>query len=366
MPPGAPINTLPEISRLIQLRYKMGHVASQPTRQFALRKFMHDNAVEEAPRNEKAWKFLRKTAEGSVQDLQPYGDTTGRYEEYDGEFRIGFIEYTTHNNLVLNETALARNQNDPGKIVDDYDIKNDANALEAAKDQEAMYLQAPAAFTSGGKANWNGLLGIFARSMTSGGVYTEQPIPARNGVYRRLGNGSVSSLIQTADAAALPNSPARTIVGTHNGAGPQLLEAIDEAVRISSITYLPELKGDRPPTGAMTILWGPEFHGWMRRIINDLGAAKRNNYFGGEDFSPVEGVKTIEVPSFEGHFLRPIFGVKPMNYRIIKHRGLWDKERKLPFGFNSMRFPRQWNGQAMAIDPSQAGFLIHGSFSTGT
>jgi hypothetical protein len=247
----------------------------------------------------------------------------------------------------------------------DYETKRSAGEETFRDQMESILFEAPQSLT--GPNAFMGLLTWFARSMTSGGVFTEQLTPAKNGVYRRLGDGTIVSSVANIDSALARNERMRTWVATHDGRmGKVLLDTIHQMIYSMGYEYAEEYEGNKPNTTRLAILWSDILNAQYQRYLDDIGAPRSTDFMGGTS-KTVQGVRPIGVSYLDGHVINPIFLVFPTQVKLCKAEGWWRK----PI-YDKTIGPLQWGefqvsiGQMLAEDPGTAGGLIHGRFTTGT
>lgn len=362
--PGLTIEEMNEIVEASRSDFKKGFRETQLLKDYALKRYMESIAQTINKTHELEWAIRRTGITGSVEWLNEFEGRNYVRAEYDTSMRIRPVRVSTHGNMIFDKHAMDLNEDSPNRIWNEYQMKASAAEEEAAEIFENAFLNAPPT-PEGSKNGLLGLLAWFARSMTSGGVFVPQPRPQRNGVYRRYSSTGVSAVVGNLDASLAENSRLRSMVATHNGVmDANLLETIDDALRDSGRTYLSQLKGDTEQ-GALKLLMDDQFYRQYDRMLSDAGAPKTRDWYASGPVT-VSGVSVMPVPNWDGHFLRPIIGIRPNILHPVMLKGMQKVAGKEQINHSVMAYPEDSTLQVMCKDPSAAGFLIHGEFTTGT
>ena len=363
---GIPFLELTNVVGAARSKFYKGFTETARIREYVLWQKMWKSAKSETAARRIEWKLRPNSGQGTTAELDVYEEPT--YVRQSGMLDAYTIPCSraTHLNCIFNERELRHNSN--GNKDKLYDLIAEQYSLaeeDRAEVFEALALNPPTDPASS-KGNFVGLLGLFGRSMTAGGVFTRQTTPAFNGVYYRRLDGTISSTVYNVNRANAAASRARTLCATHDGSLNQtVLETIRACLRDSRFTFLPELRGDKPAQGDMMILWDDIMQEQYETLLSNLGTPRTRDYFNTGDVT-VKGATCVAVPSFNGHFLRPIIGVNKSEFQFVKFSGAWNKPYEEPAGFQTMAYPHDNEFTSMCKSPRTAGFLIHGSFSTGT
>lgn len=363
---GIPFGSLAGVAAAARTKFYRSFRETQRIRSYAFYQQMWKAAKKMENARAIEWTMRPNSGANTTAALDAFEDPT--YVRSDtvinGITRQSFL--TTHLNIVFHERELDNNRESPDKLWDLYDRRYSEAEEERAETFESYALQAPfdAADTSG-KLNFVGLLGLFGRSMTAGGVFVAQPTPAFNGVWYRQGNGVLSSTVYGINRANAAASRARTLVGTHGGSITQTtLETIRDANRDSRFDFLGGFKGEKPAQNDLVIFWSDQAQAQYETLLSNLGAPRSRDYFNSGD-TEVKGVRTVPVPSLNGHFLAPIFGVNMSEFYFMKFKN-WNTPVEDKPGYRTMAVPHENEFSSICRSPASAGYLIHGSFATGT
>lgn len=343
--------------------FKKGFKETQEIRSYVLQKFILSRAEEVSAEHGFEWALRISSAQGSTGKLQPYQQVEYQRGDYDVSLKVTPATVVTHKNMWFDRLLNLVNKGAVNQIWKVYNMKASAAEEERAKMWESLLLNPPA--VDGASNETLGLLYHFPRSMTSAGVFTEQLTPARNGVYYRDLAGTVSSLVYTKDRALAALARLRTLVCTHRGVmDDSLMSSLKDLVRELGVEYLDQLKGDKS-TFDTCFLWDEVWQSQYEDFVKALGAPLKRDYYPTGDMS-LRDVKTVAVPSFNNHFLRPIFLLNLAELKYRKERGNWEVQGEQQVGHNGMAYPVDSCGQLWAENPSVAGGLCHGTFTTGT
>lgn len=361
---GLDTNLMHEVLNACRTKFKKDFKETQRLRSFKLQKLLLGRAVSETPEHGFEWTLRIKAAQGSTAMLDSFEQVTYVRDTYTASLKVSPRTVVTHTNMTFDRLAELINKKASAQLWKDYNAKASAAAESAAEMWESKLLSPPQSVSD--KDGILGLLYWYRRSMTSGGVFTEQLTPARNGVYYRNGAGTVSAeMANIPDVSAAAYAKLRTLVGTHRGVMDQvMLKTLRDLVLDAGFEYLDELMGEKT-TQDLVILWDDAFQRDYDDLCKALGAPLKRDFFATGD-TTVKGVPTMAVPSFNNHFLRPVFGVNLAELKFRKEAGNWEVEGRQQLTHNSWGFPRDSRGQMWAENPSAHGFLCHGSFTTGT
>ena len=361
---GIDIQQMREVVNACRTKFKQGFRETQRIRAYKLQKLFLSRAESESPEHGFEWTLRVKAAQGSTQMLDAFEQVTYVRDNYDVSCKVTPRTVTTHKNMLFDRLAENINKKAVNKIWSDYKMKASAAEESRAEMWESKFLGPPQ--TVSHKDGILGLLYWFRRSMTSGGVFTSQPTPARNGVYYVNGAGSVSGeMANISDISAAAYSRLRTLVATHGGTmNDALLRTLRDLVKDAGVEYLPELMGEKVSQD-FVILWDDSFDRDYDDICKSLGAPRKRDFFETGETS-VKGAPTMAVPSLNSHFLRPIFLVNLAELKFRKEQGAWEVQGEQQHTHNSWAYPVDSTGQMWAENPTYAGGLIHGTFTTGT
>ena len=366
MASGIPFGSLEGVLNGARTKFYTNFRETQRIRSYAFWQNMWKKAGKEGNARAIEWTMRPNSGSGTTASLNAYEDPT--YVRSDvvlnGITRQSFL--TTHLNCVLHEREVDNNKGVKDKLYDILDRKYSEAEEERAETFESLALNAPYdASDTSGKFNFVGLLGLFGRSMTAGGVFTAQPTPAFNGVYYRQGNGALSSTVYGINRANAGASRARTLVGTHSGTINQTtLETVRDANRDSRFDFLGELRGEKPAQSELVIFWSDQAQAQYETLLCNLGAPRTRDYFNSGDVA-IKGVRTVAVPSLNSHFLAPIFGVNMSEFKFMTFKN-WNRPVKDAPGYRTVAMPHENEFSSICRSPASAGYLIHGSFTTGT
>jgi hypothetical protein len=363
---GIPIDQAPDAVKRMRSRFEKGFRETQGRRAHNIYRYI-DKHAKTVTRNHK-YEFTVRTAAapGTVGFLQAYDTIAYQLQEYVTQGFIKPVNLKTHTNMLFDMLVDAVTDGDPAnRLWRDYETKRSAGE-ETKRDQfESIFIEAPQSLT--GSNAFMGLLTWFARSMTPGGAFVEQLTPAKNGVYRRLGDGTIVSSVANVDAALARNERMRSWVATFDGKmGKVLLDTMHEMIYKMGYEYAEEYEGIKPNTSRLGVLWSDILHSQYMRYMDDIGAPRSTDFMssGGKT---VQGVRPIGCSYLDGHNINPIFLIFPDQVRLHKLEGYWGK----PI-YDKTIGPLQWGefqvsiGQMVAEDPGTAGGLIHSRFTTGT
>jgi len=337
---------------------------TQAYRSYALQKLIFDRAVSETSEHGYEWTLRIAQAQGSTQMVDPFEKLSYQRNEYMSRLKATPRTVASHRNVVIDKLAELINNGASEKIFDAYKAIGSAAEEELAVVWESKLLNAP--YTVSAKDGIMGLLYHARRSMTSGGVFVTQTTPARNGVYYRDGSGALASDMYTvADISAAAYARLRTLVATHSGVmGDTLLNTVYECIKQMRFDYLPGLEG-KTSQADYVVLWDDTFDSQYDQLCTALGAPRRRDYFETGD-TTVKGVKTMPIPFWQGHFLRPIIGINLAEMKFRKWSANWGKQYDEKLTHSAWAFPVEWTGQMWGENPQNSIFMVHGSFTTGT
>lgn len=352
-----------EIINAARTKFKQGFKETQRIRAYKLQKMILSMAEDETPEWAYEWTLRVKSAQGSTQMIDPYEEPTYQRDVYDTSCKVIPATVMTHLNMWIDNIAELINKKAWNKLWKAYEMRMSAAEEEKAELWESKLLNPP--YTDGGKDGILGLLYIFRRSMTSGGVFTAQTTPARNGVYYVDGSGAIQSTMYTRDTSLAAFSRLRTLVATHNGTVDELfLTTMRDCVLDAGFEYIDELEGDKT-TMDLVICWEDQKERAYDDLCKALGAPRKRDFFEVGD-TTLKGVPTVAIPSFNNHFLSPVFGINRNEVKFRKEQGAWEQQAHRQATILSDVFPEWSRGQMWAENPTSAGFLVHGSFTTGT
>lgn len=352
-----------EVINAARTKFKEGFQETQELRAYKLQKMILSSAVDETPEWAYEWTIRIKSAQGSTAMIDPYEEPTYQRDVYDTSLKVTPCTTITHLNMWFDNIVELINKKAWNKLWKNYEMKSSAAEEEKAAMWESKLLNAP--YTDGAKDGVLGLLYWLRRSMTSGGVFTAQTTPARNGVYYRDGSGAVSSTMASRDASLAQFSRLRTLVATHNGIVDEtFLTTMRDCVLDAGFEYLDELSGDKD-TMDLVICWDDQKERSYDDLCKALGAPRKRDFFEVGDMT-LKGVPTVAVPSFNSHFLSPVFGLNRSEIKYRKESGMWEQQLHRQPTIMSDVFPMASRGQMWAENPRSCGFLVHGSFTTGT
>lgn len=361
---GMTFEQLREVVNANRSRFEESFQETQPRKDYPITRLAMQHAKSEDLQHTIEWTIRRKAASGSIQSIRAYEDAEGVRDEYDVVAQIKPTAFLSHKEMVFSIRATLAMKNAKTKLWDDYKMKR-SSAEENWHEHWETAIFSNAA-TSNLAESFAGWLYWLPRSMTSGGVYTAQPTPARNGVYTVLGDGSVTSTAGGIDRSAAANSRLRGLVGTHNSKlDVNLLNAIQNAVIDSGFKYIPTLEGTKPAMSPLTIVWDESFDREYGRLLNNHNGPKSGDFFN-VGAKRIDGAETVAAEVLNNHAIRPIFGIRHSNLHLIKFKQDWNREIDKEDGIDRLNKFRSWSAQTRALEASTAGFLIHGSFATGT
>lgn len=360
---GLDPRVISEVVNAARTKFKQGFKETQRIRSYKLQKMVFSSSETDTPEHAYEWTVRIKSAQGSTQMIDPYEQPSFNRDTYDTSLKATPCTVMTNLNLWVDNIVELINKGAFEKLWSAYNMRASACAEETAEMWESKLLNPPQ--TDGGKDGILGMLYQFRRSMTSGGVFTPQTTPARNGVYYRDGNGTVTSTMYGKDSSLAQFARLRTLVATHGGVMDELfLTTMRDCVLDAGFEYLDELKGDKTNMD-LVILWDDAFERGYDDLCKALGSPRKRDFFEVGD-TTLKGVPTVAVPSFNGHFLRPVIGWNRNELKFRKERGAWEQPAEWQATVLSYVFPEWSRGQMWAENPSTAGFLVHGSFTTGT
>lgn len=363
---GMQIDNAPDAVKRMRSRFEKSFRETQGRRAHNIFRYVMRHA-KDVTRNHK-YEFSVRTAAapGTVQFIGAYDTVSYKLQEYVTQGSVKPVSLTTHTNMIFDKIVEAVTDGDAAnRLWRDYETKRSAGEETKRDQMESIFIEAPQSLT--GNNAFMGLLTWFARSMTAGGAFVEQLTPAKNGVYRRLGDGTIVSAVGQIDAALARNERMRSWVATHGGRMDKaLLDTIHQMIYSMGYEYAEEYEGIKPNTSRLGILWSDIFNAQYMRYMDDIGAPRTSDFMtsGGK---MVQGVKPIGCSYLDGHVINPIFLIFPEQVKLHKAEGYWGK----PIYDNTIS-PLQWGefqlhiGQMLAEDPGTAGGLIHGKFNTGT
>lgn len=359
---GLNITLMREVFAAARTKFQKGFKETQNIRSYALQKNILSRAVTESPEHGFEWTIRVKAAQGSTQRLNPFQQVEYVRDTYDVSLKATPATRAHHLNMQFDNLAKRINNGAMDKLWSDYKMKASAAEESLAEMWESELLQPG---TDGGDNEIRGLLYIFRRSMTSGGVFVQQIVPARNGVYYVDNAGTVSAEMWGKTISNAAYSRLRTLVATHGGTlGPVELESLRRGVKVLGYEYLDDLKGDKSTTDPM-LYWDEDFDDQYDQIVTALGGPRQRDYFDSGE-TTVRSIKTVRVPSFNNHFLRPIFVLNHAEVKFRKESGGWRVEGEQQLTHNAFAFPEDSTGQLWAENPTVAGLFMHGEFTTGT
>lgn len=360
---GLELQAMRDVVNACRTRFKKGFKETQEMRAFVLRKVILDGATDAGREHGFEWALRIASAQGSTGKLQPYQQVEYGRGDYDVSMKVTPATVVTHKHMWFDRLAQLINTGSDEQIWKAYEMKASANEEEAAKMWETLLRDPPA--VDGSSNETLGLLYWYRRSMTSGGVFTEQLTPARNGVYYRDLAGTVSAAMANVTISAAAYGRLRTLVATHRGVmNDTLLVTLQNCIRDAGFQYLDKLKGDKTAMDIL-LLWDDTFDRDYANLLKALGSPLKRDYFPTGD-TTIESIPTMAVPSFNNHFLRPIFGINRSELKYRKERGNWEVQGEQKIGHNGVAYPVDSSGQLWAENPAAHGFLCHGSFTTGT
>ncbi|MCC6952326.1 MAG: hypothetical protein IT433_12895 [Phycisphaerales bacterium] len=333
-------------------------------RKYTVQELLLGRAVTESEEHGFEWTVRIKSAAGSTGMVDAFEKVTYQRDDYGVRCKATPRTVVSHKNVVIDKLAEMIGNGAVDKVYSAYKMMGSAAEEELARTWESKLTNPPQSVSA--KDGIMGLLYHARRSMTSGGVFVAQTTPARNGVYYRDGAGTVASDMYTvADISAAAYSRLRTLVGTHGGVmNDTLLNTVYECVKQQRFEFLPTLKGETSKVDTV-VLWDDVFDSQYDQLLTALGAPRKRDYFETGE-TTVKGTKTMAVPFWNGHTLRPIIGVNLAELKFRKSPGNWGKQYMEQLTHRSNAYPVEWTGQMWAENPQSAIFLIHGSFSTGT
>lgn len=358
---GLNVQLMREVFAAGRTKFKKGFRETQSIRSFALQREFMRRAEKETPEHGFEWTTRVKAAQGSTQKVHAFEKLNYVRDTYDVSMKVTPAAVATHKNMMFSDLAKRINTGMTEKLWSDYKMKSSAAEETKATMWEGMLL-APGA--DGVDNEWLGLLYWLRRSMTSGGVFTAQPTPARNGVYFVDDNGALSYNMAGRDLRNAAFSRLRPLCATHTGTlGPVELETISVALQELNVDYLAELQGDKSTTD-LAMYWDDLFHRQYEAILTALGGPRMRDYWD-TGATKARGATIVQTPSLNSHFLRPIMIVNMADLKVRQEKGGWDVEYTEQLNHDSYAFPRVSRGQMWCEDPATAGCLIHGSHATG-
>lgn len=361
---GIDPQTMNEVVNAARTKFKKGFKETQAIRAYVLQRDFLKNSVWETPEHGFQWALRIKSAQGSTQVTDAFEQVTYGRDTYDVSMKVVPKTMTSHLQMTFDNLVKLINQGATNQIFSEYKMKASACEEERAQTFEAKILNPP--YTVSSKDGFLGLLYWYRRSMTSGGVFVSQTTPTRNGVYYRDGSGAIASDMATiADISAAAYGRCRTLVATHNGVMTDTLcGTIRDAIKDAGFEYLDDLEGDKTMVD-LVIYWDDVFDRQYDDLVKALGAPRKSDYFDTGD-TTIKGVMTKPVPYLNGHFLRPIFGVNLNELKIRKEKGAFEVQYHQQISHRGDAFPVDYTWQMWAENPQAHGFLVHGSFTTGT
>jgi hypothetical protein len=274
---GLDLQLMREVINACRTKFKKNFKETQRIRSFKLQKLLLSRAVDESPEHGFEWTLRIKAAQGSTQMLDAFEQVTYQRDTYDTSLKVTPRTMTTHLNMVFDRLAEQINKKASNQLWKDYNMKASAAEESRAEAWESKLLNAPQ--TEAGKDAFLGLLYWYRRSMTSGGVYTEQTTPARNGVYYVNGAGSVVGTMATADLTLAAMGRLRTLVATHRGImDDNCLTTLRDCVLDAGFEYLDDLMGEKT-TMDLVILWDDVFDRAYDDLCKALGGPRKRDYF---------------------------------------------------------------------------------------
>jgi len=361
---GLTLDQLREVFNANRSRFRKGMIETQSQKDYPITRISMANAKSEAASHTLEWTLRRKAATGSISAVNPYENVEGVRDEYDCSLSVKPKHWISHKERVFSALATIFAKNSPEQLWKDFQSKQSSAEENWWRHWESQIYGVPN--TADSKDAYLGWLYWLPRSMTSGGVFTEQIKPARNGVYVRLGDGTIVSTVAGQDRASAANARLRGLVFTHrNKVDEVMLNSIEDAVIESGYKYIAGLEGDRPGSEAMDIFWCEQWDRDYSRILNKRNSTTRRDLFDSSAKS-IAGASTVPCEVLNNHFLSPIFGIRHSNMHLVKFDGNWGRDIETWDGSDKMGKFKGWSAQGRALEPSTCGFLGHGSFSTGT
>lgn len=362
--PGITLDQLREVFNANRSRYLASYQETQSQKDYPITRRTMMTAKTEDASHTTEWTIRRKAATGSVQAVNAYEDVEGVRDEYDCSLSIKPSHFVTHKERVFSALATIFSKNSKDQLWQDFKMKQSSAEENWWKHWEYKVWNVPTSVTA--KDAYLGWLYWLPRSMTSGGVFVEQLRPARNGVYVRLADGSLTSTVAGQDRASAANAKLRGLCFTHRSKFDEnLLNSLEDAVIESKVKYIPTLEGETSDQTDVEIFWDEYFDRDYNRALNKRSAPDRRDWFGG-GAKTLANCNTVPCEALNGHALRPIFGIRHSNMHLIKYDGNWGREMEKYDGIDVLSKFKGWSAQGRAMEPSTCGFLGHGSFTTGT
>ncbi len=362
---GLPAWSMTDVVAAARSKFYKNWSETQLQRAYRIYRDVMKFAQEEENNHKYEWTIRTKSATGASGFYNSFQSVSGVRDTYTASLNVQPRTVMTHKNMVFDILQLNKNKGQEGKL---WDImKNALSAAEEDKAETFEYLFSVAPYNVSDDDGWLGWMYWFARSQTSGGTFTEQLDPARNGVYRTLRNSTTpTATLAGQDTSTADNARLRTLVCTHRGTiDDTTLKSLDRCVRDAEFEMLDNLQGDKP-SGQYMIYWKDDFDSQYNDLLSAAGGPKTRDWRNsGQKF--VSGVPTRAVPSWQNlsgvNFPAPIIGINHSNLHFVKARGEWEMDlEKDTDSPTAKMYPRIHTGQFKCKDPRTAGFLCHGSW----
>lgn len=331
------------------------------------------NAIEKSViGNTFGWNIRMRSATGSTKTLRPYQTVNYTKNYYTETFTVPFRD-KVNDAFVFDRLEIARNMSSPERI---YEIIKEARS--AQKEDIANTNEAQIFDVGDSNDDDSAIFGLpywLRRSMDSTGAFISNPDGGFTGTYWRGRSGAISSIVANKDISQLSFERAKTYNATHNGVMDRnLARQIKIASTETEFEMIEGLEGEKGPQGEDVVLFmEPEFCDQYDELC---ASGPDPRYSGGVgDIYPgtkgrrIYGIQVVRTPALKNKAERPIYGVRKSLIQCVKGRGMWmvEGELKSPGSHNVIMKPMDYTWQMFAhTDYRRCGFLIHGSFATGS
>lgn len=354
----ANLEAMDRIVKAVRKNEKDGFIEVQNLRKYVIFALMMGWAQSlPAANHTYEWTLRAPSQGGTVQAHQPYGPLAFAKSPPGMKMRVHPRTKVSHLNQDYDTLSMLTS----GADVIYNKVKMDSSHAEEdlAATWERAFIDAPYDVT--GEDAWLGLLYWLGYSQTSGGAYVAQDTPARVGVYTTLGDGTITSTVGELDRSATSAAAARTVLFTWDGVvNEDFLEKVRLAGREVGISYLSELKGEKPGGANLTILMDDNKELAYSNLLNRLGNPRENDYFMVGD-TRIATMKVVGVPSMQRLTRNNVIGIDPKVMYLAKVPNQWGLEASNTI-FWRRQYAKAWSGQIRNDQPGVCGFHGHSSF----
>lgn len=212
-----------------------------------------------------------------------------------------------------------------------------------------------------GLTSLNGSLYWGALSMDSSGNAIAKPVPARDGIYQRMGDGTITSLVAGADRALLPNAPIRPVVCTRNPGriDGEDCERLGTCFALTNYRYIDGLKGrtGAPPTHTAYVNFqdGQDF----RNLLNQMSGDRTDDYYNTGTVNRIDRRAIMDSQNLPRQDIRLIQVVNHNALQLWTDSECWGLDMPWEETPTVVTNDRYYNGQMRADDPGEAVACMH-------